>query len=116
MNSKYSIAEAKDHLPKLVREAEAGYVVEMTRHGKPVAVVLSTAEYARLKQPKRDFWESIQAWRERWKDVLEEWDPDPDEIFYDPQRKEVARDFSFDEDDIAEDLATRDVFGRSEKE
>jgi len=33
----YSIAQAKDHLSKLINEALAGEDVTITRHGKPVA-------------------------------------------------------------------------------
>ena len=32
-----SIAEAKNRLPELIREVEAGGAVVITRHGKPVA-------------------------------------------------------------------------------
>ena len=32
-----SIAEAKSHLPQLIRAVEAGETVVITRHGKPVA-------------------------------------------------------------------------------
>jgi prevent-host-death family protein len=35
--SAYSIAQAKDHLSKLIDEALAGEEVTITRHGKPVA-------------------------------------------------------------------------------
>jgi prevent-host-death family protein len=34
--SVYSIAQAKDHLSKLIDEALAGEEVTITRHGKPV--------------------------------------------------------------------------------
>jgi prevent-host-death family protein len=33
----YSVAQAKDHLSKLIDEALAGEEVTITRHGKPVA-------------------------------------------------------------------------------
>jgi prevent-host-death family protein len=32
-----SIAEAKNHLPELIRAVESGEKVVITRHGKPVA-------------------------------------------------------------------------------
>jgi prevent-host-death family protein len=34
-----SIAEAKGHLPQLIRAAEQGETVVITRHGKPVAQI-----------------------------------------------------------------------------
>lgn len=45
----YSIGEAKNHLPRLVHEVEAGDTVTLLRHGKPVAVVVSIAEYGRIQ-------------------------------------------------------------------
>lgn len=35
----YSVAEAKNQLPKLINKARAGEEVVITRHGKPVAEV-----------------------------------------------------------------------------
>ena len=40
----YSIAEAKDQLSKLVRQAEEGEDVAITRHGKVVAHLRSALE------------------------------------------------------------------------
>jgi prevent-host-death family protein len=48
-----SISEAKDQLPRIVHEAEAGSAVALTRRGKPVAIILSKAEYDRLQRRKR---------------------------------------------------------------
>ena len=41
MVKKYSIAEARTHLPTIIDEAEAGLEIELTRRGKPVAVIVS---------------------------------------------------------------------------
>jgi prevent-host-death family protein len=59
MPHEYSIAEAKDHLPEAIRTAEAGGPVTFTRRGRPVAVLLSVAEYQALKAPRRDFWQAL---------------------------------------------------------
>lgn len=45
----YSIAEARANLPSLVDEVEAGQEVELTRRGKPVAVVISRREYDHMR-------------------------------------------------------------------
>jgi prevent-host-death family protein len=60
-----SIAQAKDHLTRLVRQAEQGEPVRITRRGKPVAVLVSAAEYQRWHagQERRDFWDLITAMR-----------------------------------------------------
>lgn len=51
--TKVSIAEAKNHLPRLVQQAETGSAVHITRRGRAVAVLLSEREYARLSLPRR---------------------------------------------------------------
>ena len=48
MSKRYSIAEARASLPAIVDLAEAGQGIELTRRGKPVAVVVSLREYERL--------------------------------------------------------------------
>ncbi|MGH8680224.1 MAG: type II toxin-antitoxin system Phd/YefM family antitoxin [Burkholderiales bacterium] len=53
MTKTFSISEAKDQLPRIVHEAEAGGAVALTRRGKPVAVLISKAEYDRLQRRKR---------------------------------------------------------------
>jgi prevent-host-death family protein len=59
-----SIAEAKNNLPRLVQQAEAGEQICITRRGRPVAVILSTEAYARLSAPKLTLGEFLRSWRE----------------------------------------------------
>ena len=63
--SQVSIAEAKNALTHLIHETERGEVIHITRHGKPVAVLLSEEAYEQLKswEQQTDFWQAIQAWR-----------------------------------------------------
>ena len=75
----YSITEARDNLSGLVHEVEAGIRVELTRRGKPVAVLLSSEEYERLANGRRSFWESYAELRREFD--LAELGIDPDEIF-----------------------------------
>jgi prevent-host-death family protein len=56
----YSIAEAKDQLSKLVREAAEGEDVAITRHGKVVAYVRAAVERP-LRQPPHDLVAQIMA-------------------------------------------------------
>jgi len=51
--ARYSIAQAKDHLSKLIDEALAGEEVTITRHGKPVAYLRSAAERP-IRQPSQE--------------------------------------------------------------
>jgi prevent-host-death family protein len=59
--SETSIAQAKSQLNRLVHEVEQGREVHITRCGKPVAVLLSEDEYARLRQGRdqRNFWDLV---------------------------------------------------------
>ena len=65
MTKKYSISEARASLPTLVDEVEAGAEVELTRRGEPVAVVLSTRLYERLRADRPTFTEAYKRFRER---------------------------------------------------
>ena len=51
----YSIAEARSNLPDIVDEAEAGAEIELTRRGKPVAVVVSLRQAERLRSERPQF-------------------------------------------------------------
>ena len=53
MNDVYSIAQAKNNLSGLVHEAEQGRPVQLTRRGKPVAVLISTQQFDRLSKPRK---------------------------------------------------------------
>jgi prevent-host-death family protein len=56
MTHEFTIAEARNHLSEVVRLAEDEGVVELTRRGKPVALVVSTGEFARLcSRPREPF-------------------------------------------------------------
>ena len=58
-----SIAGARDRLASLVHEVEDGTPVEITRRGRPVAVLLSYHEYQRLLGEGPSFWDAMMAWR-----------------------------------------------------
>ncbi len=71
----YSVAEARRKLSLILREAETQGAVTITRRGRPVAVVLSFEEYARLRG-QRGFWAAYQRLREEIDKVREEIPPD----------------------------------------
>jgi prevent-host-death family protein len=56
----YSIAEAKDQLSKLVREAAEGEDVAITRHGKVVAYVRAAVEQ-HVRRPSHELVAQIMA-------------------------------------------------------
>lgn len=55
MSHRYSIAEARSSLPTIIDQAEAGLKIELTRRGKPVAVVVSFREFERLRGDRPRF-------------------------------------------------------------
>lgn len=60
-----SIREAKSKLSTLIRDAERGQVIHLTRRGQPVAVLVSEARYQRLAsvRSRRDVMRFLEGWR-----------------------------------------------------
>lgn len=89
MTKRWSIAEARSNLPNLVREAESGRPVELTRRGEPVAVLVGRRDYERLAASRRSFSAAYAAFTRRVD--LKELAIDPDEIFGGPRRGAPGR-------------------------
>jgi len=79
MSKKYSIAEARNNLPKIVKEAEAGREVALTRRGKSVAVLVGRSDYERLVSGPKNFWETYSVFRRDFS--LAELSIDPEVVF-----------------------------------
>lgn len=60
----YSLAEARDNLTAIVHDVEKTSPVELTRRGKPVAVILSIDEYRRLITPAGSFSSALAQFQE----------------------------------------------------
>lgn len=65
MARSYAIAEARANLPTLIDEVEAGTAVELTRRGRVVAVMISIAEYQRLRHERVSFQDAYQQFRRK---------------------------------------------------
>ena len=65
MEERYTIADAKNKLPSIVHSVEAGRPVELTRHGRPVAVLLSIRDYQRMSRKRVAYWGAMNSWRKR---------------------------------------------------
>ena len=87
---KHSIADARSKLAELVRKAEAGRAVEITRRGERVAVLIGWSEYQRFTTRPRDFWEAYLEFRRNAD--LESLDIDPDEVFANVRDRDPGRD------------------------
>jgi prevent-host-death family protein len=57
------VAEARRDLPALIRIAERGKPVAITRRGRPVAVLVSIDDYQRVSGGSRPFTELYETWR-----------------------------------------------------
>jgi prevent-host-death family protein len=90
---KYSIAEARDNFTSVVHEAEGGATVELTRRGKPVAVLVGATDYERLSRKAPRFWEAYEKFRQEHD--LSELGIDPDVIFADTRDRSPGRDFEW---------------------
>ncbi len=66
MAQRYSISDARTSLPAIVDRAEAGQQIELTRRGRPVAVVVSLREFERLRGDRPPF-------ADAYKDFLEKY-------------------------------------------
>ena len=63
VEAQYSIAEAKNRLPSIIHAVEKGAPVKLTRHGRPVAVMLSISQYERLNREKEGYWSALTSFR-----------------------------------------------------
>jgi prevent-host-death family protein len=52
-------------LPTIIHYVEKGPYVELTRRGKPVAVLLSIREYERLSRKYTGFWSAVSEFRRK---------------------------------------------------
>ena len=67
-----SIYEARNNFSALVKTAEEGEVVELTRYDKPVAVIISYSEYEQLENKKSDLLDKLQALKKEFSDVVDD--------------------------------------------
>ena len=59
-----SISEARENLPSLVRDAERGDAVTLTRRGEPVAVLISTERYRAHARSSIPFGQALDEFRD----------------------------------------------------
>jgi antitoxin Phd len=59
----FSIADARNHLTRVVHEVETGRPVELTRRGKPVAVIVSVREFERFARRRGSFASALRRFR-----------------------------------------------------
>ncbi len=79
-----TIYNARNKFSSLVKLAESGEPVELTRHDKPVAVIISYDEYEKRK-PKESFFDRLEELKKQYADVLDDFDglPIPEDEYPD---------------------------------
>ena len=93
MTDRHSIAEARRNLPALVREAENGKEVELTRRGEPVAMLISHRTFKHLTSIRRGF---VAAYRDFTTNIdVSNLELNPDELFGDVREETGGRDIRF---------------------
>ena len=89
---RYSITTARNKLSALVRDLNDRNYIELTRHGQPVAVMLSMSAYRYWNSPKVDFWDAYQRFRQSHS--LEQLNTEPD-VFRDVRDTSPGREVHF---------------------
>ena len=67
-----SIYEARNNFSALVKAAEEGEVVELTRYDKPVAVIISYGEYERQGRKHDSLLDRIAALKKEYADAVDD--------------------------------------------
>ncbi len=61
----FTVAEARNQLPNLLHQVECAGSVQISRRGKPVAVLLSMVEYQKLQRGPKSFGDVMAEFRSR---------------------------------------------------
>ena len=64
-STKVSVAEARQHFARLIKKAQQGKAIEITRRGESVAVLLSASEYSAITGDRPSFIDATRQVRER---------------------------------------------------
>ncbi len=88
-----TIASAKNNLPQLIYDLESEEVIHLTRHGRPVAVMLSETNYQKLiRKNNEGVYSEIQKWHGESKDDAAFTDAELDSL----RKNSAGREFSWD--------------------
>ena len=93
MKNRHSIADARRNLPAIIREAENGNEVELTRRGEPVAMLIGVKAFKQLKSTQGDFATEYRKFRQSVN--LYDLNLDPDELFGDVRENIEGREIQF---------------------
>ncbi len=63
LKSQYSITEARSHFAAIVYNLKPAHPVQIIRHGRVVAILMSVEEYERRTSTTTDFWNAYERFR-----------------------------------------------------
>lgn len=92
--NKVAIFEAKNRLTQIVREAEKGDSNELTRYGKPVAVLVGMDMYAQLNVNARSFSRLFREFQDEWSGEAARVSEGEEDPFKNIRSKDSGRDVS----------------------
>lgn len=84
MMPRYSIAEARNRFAEIVHDLKHVSRVEVTRHGRPVAILISVEEFEMLRAGNVTFTNAYEAFRNRFDLAREGIEPSVFEGLRDP--------------------------------
>lgn len=90
-----TIAAAKNNLSNLIHQLETEEAIHLTRHGKPVAVMMSENQYQNLIAPNKSMNAAILNWRSQLADNVDVGLSDNE--LKAVRKDNVGREFSWDE-------------------
>lgn len=62
--------DARNRLSAVVHEVESGTPIELTRHGKPAVVMVSSESFRRMREEGRTFAGRYERFREQFADIV----------------------------------------------
>jgi prevent-host-death family protein len=74
MSKQFSVAEARRNLPQILNDAEKGKVVEVTRRGEPIAMIVPIEQYRKMNRKPPSFWDALEKFRQELEESGDELD------------------------------------------
>jgi len=65
-----AISHLKNHLPEIVHKAETGQDIQITRHGKTVAVIVSLKKYNAFFKSEKGIFNAYLRWRKLYPEAV----------------------------------------------
>lgn len=64
VETQFVVTDISEHFNDMLHVIEPGDAVELTRNGKPIAVLVSVQVYQNFKPKQKDFWDALEKFRQ----------------------------------------------------